>query len=386
MKKILRFMSYVLVAALASCLTLIMVPGDAASVSKSKLDQLSELIQERFIGEVDVTAMEDAAADAMVEAIGDRWSYYIPADEYAAYQERMNNAYVGVGITVKAAEDGSAYEILEVTKGGPAEEAGLLAGDRITAVDGVSIAEIGTDEATNRIRGEEGTTVELTLIRAGETLTYTVERRSIRTVVATGQMLPGNVGLVTIENFDERCGEETIAAVEDLIAQGAEALIFDVRNNPGGYKKELVEVLDHLLPEGPLFRSLDYKGVELVDESDADCVDLPMAVLVNGQSYSAAEFFAAAIKEYGKGFIAGTQTCGKGYFQITMRLNDGSAVGLSVGKYFTPNGVSLAEVGGITPDIVVEVDTETFNAIYADTLEPMEDPQIVAALERLLEK
>ena len=386
MKKILRFLSYVLVAALASCLTLVMVPQDSAAPAQSKLDQLSAMIQERFIGEVDVTVMEDAAADAMISAIGDRWSHYIPADEYQAYQDRMNNSYVGIGVTVTPLEDGTAYEIRAVTPGGPAEEAGILAGDRITAVAGVTVAEIGTDEATNRIRGEEGTYVELTLERAGETMTLSVERRTIETVVATGQMLPGNVGLVTIENFDERCAEETIAAVEALIAEGAEALIFDVRNNPGGYKRELVEALDYLLPEGPLFRSLDYLGAEQVDESDASCIDLPMAVLVNGESYSAAEFFAAAIKEYEKGFIVGTQTCGKGYFQVTYRLNDGSAVGLSVGKYFTPNGVSLAEVGGITPDIVVEVDEETFAAIYAGTLDPMEDPQILAALERILEK
>ena len=386
MKKILRFLSYVLVAALASCLTLMMFPQDSAVPAQSKLDQLSAMIQERFIGEVDVTAMEDAAADAMISAIGDQWSHYIPADEYQAYQDRMNNSYVGIGVTVTPLEDGTAYEIRAVTPGGPAEEAGILAGDRITAVAGVTVAEIGTDEATNRIRGEEGTYVELTLERAGETMTLSVERRTIETVVATGQMLPGNVGLVTIENFDERCAEETIAAVDALIAEGAEALIFDVRNNPGGYKRELVEALDYLLPEGPLFRSLDYLGAEQVDESDASCIDLPMAVLVNGESYSAAEFFAAAIKEYEKGVIVGTQTCGKGYFQVTYRLNDGSAVGLSVGKYFTPNGVSLAEVGGITPDIVVEVDEETFAAIYAGTMDPMEDPQILAALERILEK
>ena len=386
MKKILQFLSYVLVAALASCMTLVMFPRSVAVPGQSKLDQLSALIQERFIGEADVTEMEDAAAEAMVDAIGDRWSHYIPADEYQDYLDRMNNSYVGIGVTVVAMEDGSAYEIRAVTPGGPAEEAGLLAGDRITAVAGELVADIGTAEATKRIKGEEGTFVELTLERAGEPLTLSVERRTIKTVVAMGQMLPGKVGLVTIKNFDERCAQETIAVVKDLMLQGAEALIFDVRNNPGGYKRELVDLLDYLLPEGPLFRSLDYLGNEQVDESDADHINLPMAVLVNGESYSAAEFFAAAIKEYEKGFIAGSQTCGKGYFQVTMQLNDGSAVGLSVGKYFTPNGISLAEVGGITPDVVVEVDDETFSAIYAGTLDPMEDPQIQAALNRILEK
>lgn len=386
MKKILQFLSYVLVAALASCMTLVMHPRSVAVPGQSKLDQLSALIQKRFIGETDVTEMEDAAAEAMVDAIGDRWSHYIPADEYQDYLDRMNNSYVGIGVTVVAMEDGSAYEIRAVTPGGPAEEAGLRAGDRIMAVAGELVADIGTAEATKRIKGEAGTFVELTLEREGETLTLSVERRTIKTVVAMGQMLPGKVGLVTIKNFDERCAQETIAVVKDLMLQGAEALIFDVRNNPGGYKRELVDLLDYLLPEGPLFRSLDYLGNEQVDESDADHINLPMAVLVNGESYSAAEFFAAAIKEYEKGFIAGSQTCGKGYFQVTMQLNDGSAVGLSVGKYFTPNGISLAEVGGITPDIVVEVDDETFSAIYAGTLDPMEDPQIQAALNRILEK
>ncbi len=383
MKKLTRFLSYVLVAVLASVLTL--ATTDAGeTVSQSKLDQLSALIQERFIGEVDVTAMEDAAADAMVEALGDRWSYYIAAEDYQSYREQMENSYVGVGMTITVLDDDQGFEIKQVTKDGPAEEAGLLAGDVVIAVDGESVVSLGASEAKSRIRGEEGTTVELTVNRAGETLTFTVERRTIQTVVAEGVMLEGNVGLVTIVNFDERCADEAIAAVEELIGQGAQALIFDVRNNPGGYKSELVKVLDYLLPEGDLFRSLYYDGTELVDTSDADCVELPMAVLVNGESYSAAEFFAAAIREYEAGIVVGTQTCGKGYFQTTIRLNDGSAVGLSVGKYFTPKGVSLAEEGGLTPDIVVEVDDETFAAIYAGTLDPMEDPQITAALEYLL--
>ena len=167
MKKILQFLSYVLVAALASCMTLVMFPRSVAVSGQSKLDQLSALIQERFIGEADVTEMEDAAAEAMVDAIGDRWSHYIPAAEYQDYLDRMNNSYVGIGVTVIAMEDGSAYEIRAVTPGGPAEEAGLRAGDRITAVAGELVADIGTAEATKRIKGEAGTFVELTLEREG---------------------------------------------------------------------------------------------------------------------------------------------------------------------------------------------------------------------------
>ena len=386
MKNFLRFLSYVLVAALASCLTLVTAPMLQTVAGQSKLDQLSDLIREQFIGTVDVTAMEDAAAHAMVNALGDRWSYYLPADQYSAYVDRMNNSYVGIGVTVQAEEDQSGFLVKLVTKGGPAEESGILVGDKITGVDGKDAAGIDVNEVAQWIKGEEGTAVELTLDRAGETLTVTVVRRQIQTVVASGQMLPGNVGLVTIENFDKRCKEETIAAITDLVEQGAVALIFDVRNNPGGYVSQLVAVLDHLLPEGDLFKSVYYDGREYMETSDADCIDLPMAVLVNEESYSAAAFFAAAIREYEAGFVAGNQTCGKGYFQVNYKLDDGSAVGLSIGKYYTPKGVSLAEAGGVTPDLVVEVDDEMFAAIYADTVDPMEDPQILAALERLLGK
>ena len=213
-------------------------------------------------------------------------------------------------------------------------------------------------------------------------MTFTVERRQIQVAVAAGEMLDDGIGLVTIANFDERCAQETIDAIEELLSSGAQSLIFDVRNNPGGYKDELVEVLDYLLPKGALFRSEDYTGATSVDYSDESCLDVPMVVLINSESYSAAEFFAAALSEYEAAQTVGQQTCGKGYFQQTFDLIDGSAVGLSVGKYFTPNGISLAGVG-ITPDLVVEVDEEMFDAIYAGILEPEEDPQIQAAVELL---
>lgn len=379
MKKVAKFLSYVLVAALASAATLFAFGGGETS----KLEELADVIEERFIGESDRTAMEDAAAEAMVDSLGDRWSYYIPADQYEAHVEHMNNEYVGIGVTISVAEDESGFDVIKVTKGGPAETAGIQAGDRIVGIEGQSAAGMTTDDAGRLVKGEEGTQVKLTIRRNGADFDLDVTRMTVQTPVAEGRMLEGNIGLVTIANFDARCSDETIAAIEALLDQGAEALIFDVRNNPGGYKHELVKVLDYLLPEGPLFRSEDYKGNVAVDESDADCLEIPIAVLVNGESYSAAEFFAAALREYGWATVLGEQTCGKGYFQTTIRLSDGSAVGLSVGKYTTPNGVSLAEEGGLTPDLTVEVDEETAMKIYAGTLEPVEDPQIQAAIELL---
>jgi len=372
-------LSYLMVISVAVCATLWFVVGNQTQKS-GKLQQLEALLLERFIDGADQTELEDAAAHAMVAALGDRWSYYIPADEYKAYTEQKKNAYVGVGITISYTDTG--YLVQKVNEGGPAEEAGMLAGDVIVSVDGTSVVGMAVDEGKKLVQGEAGTKVKITVDRAGETLTLTVERRTVRTPVATATMLEGNIGLITIANFNSNCASETIAAVKQLQAQGAVALIFDVRNNGGGYADEMVDVLNHLLPEGELFRTINYKGEENVDTSDAACVKMPMAVLVNRYSYSAAEFFAVALHEYDWAKVVGEQTSGKGFFQVVYQLSDGSAVGISIGKYFTPSGVSLEGVG-ITPDIPVDVDDATFNAIYAGILDPMEDPQILAAIAAL---
>lgn len=380
-EKLLRIASYVLVAILATVVTLALVNYEAG-LAPSKLDQLENLIQERFIGEADMEALEDAAAEAMVTATGDRWSYYIPASEYEAYREQTANAYVGVGITIQVTEENIGFLITDVTAGGPAEEAGLQVNDLLIAVEDQDIREMTTTEVRDLVRGEEGTFVTLKILRKGDHMSMSVERRQVQTPVATYEMLDNKIGLVTIENFDSRCAEETIAAIEALLENGAEKLIFDVRHNPGGYASELVKVLDYLLPEGELFRTVRYDGKEDVDMSDADCLEIPMAVLVNAGSYSAAEFFAAALSEYEAAVVVGEQTVGKGYFQTTYQLDDGSAVALSIGKYYTPKGENLAGVG-VTPDVVVPVDEETASGIYYGTLAPEEDPQIQAAVKAL---
>ena len=384
MKYVKLTLSYLLVALLATMITMAVCGGEEER-EYHKLDELESLIDTYFIGQADQAAMEDAAASAMVDALEDKWSYYMTAQDYITYQEQMNNAYVGIGITISLTEDEAGFEIIKVNSGGPAEEAGLLAGDVIVAIEGQPTAGMSTTDARNLVRGEEGTKVTLTVRRGDKTLEPEVERRTVQTPVAQAQLLDGNIGLVTIANFDERCSQETISAIEQLLGQGAEALIFDVRNNPGGYKHELVKLLDYLLPEGPLFRSEEYSGKVSVDESDAACLDIPMAVMVNGNSYSAAEFFAAALAEYDAAIVVGQQTTGKGYFQSTFKLSDGSAVVLSIGKYTTPKGVNLADVG-ITPSVCVEVDEETAYRIYAGILDPAEDPQIQAAVEALLEE
>ena len=384
---LLKIMTHILAASIGAAIAVMLFIWTGTTVKDpglTKLEELQALIEERFIGESDATAMGDAAAVAMIDSLGDRWSYYISAAEYESYMEQMKNAYVGVGITVTLREDGTGADVIQVIKGGPAEEAGLLSGDVIVAVDGVYFDAADMQDLTLRIKGEEGTTVDITVLRNGTEIVFTVERRTIEVTVAEGEMLDEDIGLVTIYNFDARCAQESIKEIERLLASGAKSLIFDVRNNPGGYKSEMVKLLDYLLPEGVLFRSEYYTGETTEDRSDAKYLDIPMMVLVNSESYSAAEFFAAALREYDAAWVVGEQTCGKGYFQQAYDLSDGSAVSLSVGKYYTPKGISLADVG-ITPDVEVAVDDETFTDIYYGYLEPAEDPQIQAAAELLRE-
>ena len=379
----LRAGSYVLVAAAASAITFFLCLGPAG-VGQSKLDQLEALLLTYFVDGADATVLEDSAATAMVDALGDRWSYYVPAAEYAAFIQQRTNAYVGVGITIAPREDDLGFDILQVEAGGSAKEAGILPGDILAEVEGQSVAELGISGTGGLVSGQEGTTVNVAVLRNGEKLPMTLTRKKIQVTVAKGELLDGNVGLVTIKNFNDRCADEAIAAIEALRQQGAEYLIFDVRNNPGGYKTELVDLLNYLLPEGPLFRSRDYAGRETVDQSDAACLEMPMAVLVNGESYSAAEFFAAALEEYDWAIVAGDPTSGKGHYQNTYVLSDGSAVGLSVGRYTTPNDVDLEGVG-ITPQVLVEVDDQTAALIYAEALDHGEDPQLQAAIRALRE-
>ena len=327
--------------------------------------------------------MEDAAASAMVKATGDKWSYYVPAAEYEQHLQNKDNVYVGIGITIAQREDGVGFDILQVQSNGPAEEAGLLQGDILTHVDGERVAELGVNGTSTLIRGESGTYVTVTILRNEEEKEFNVERRTIDAEVATGTMLEGNTGYIKIVNFNSKCARETVTQIESLVEQGAERLIFDVRYNPGGYTSEMNAILDYLLPEGPLFRSVDYNGWEDVVESDSGCLELPMAVLINGDSYSAAEFFAAALDEYDWAILVGQPTTGKSHFQYTIPLNDGSALVLSTGKYTTPNGVVLADVGGLKPEVLVDVDAETYAMLRAGLIEPDEDPQIQAAIAAL---
>ena len=396
---IVKALSYILVAALSCVVTIVLVlptmkyynsyvplrePEGKVAQGAEKLAELLNVIDTAYIGDADPTVMTDAAAAAMVEASGDRWSYYVSAAEMEEFSTMKENVFGGIGVSIVYQNADEGILIEAVDPGSSAQKAGIHPGDIIIEAGGQSLIGVDPGTAASFIRGEIGTDVIIKVLRDGEELTFTVKRAKIEETVAAGVLLEGNVGYIVIQNFNDRCASETIACIEDLIEQGATKLLFDVRFNSGGYVSELVDLLDYLLPEGDLFVSEDYTGVKQTDTSNPSCLRMPMAVLINAYTYSSAEFFAAVLEEYEWAFTVGEHTVGKGNYQITIPLSDGSAVSLSVGRYYTPiKGIWLEESGGLAPTIEVEVDEETLAYIYAGLLDPMKDPQVLAALEAL---
>lgn len=361
------------------------VLGSAAAVlgkDGMSMVETQALIRSQFVGDYDQHAAAQKVLGSMVSSLGDRWSYYLTQDEYQQVQDTRRNAYVGIGVTVTQEEDNGLL-ILTVSQGGPAAEAGITAGEIIRGVNGTAVTQENKDDCVNAIKGEEGSTVSLEVEGADKaTRTVNVTRRAVQNVSASWKLLDGGVGLITIQNFYTGTAELMKQGVEELTGQGAKALVFDVRNNPGGYVTELTKMLDTLLPEGTIFISRSTSGKEDSYTSDAQCVSLPMAVLVNGDSYSAAEFFAAELHEKAGAVIAGTQTTGKGYSQMLFPLLNGDAVGLSTARYFTGSGVSLIGTG-LTPDPTVALSEDQSALLRTGQLAPDQDPQLQAAVSAL---
>ena len=329
---------------------------------------------------VDTAADLDTAVDqglnAFVDGLGDTWSYYLSATAYQATTERRANSYVGVGVTVDSVSREEGLLVQSVTEDGPADKAGVAVGDVITAVDGESVAGDARSGAADKVTGEPGTRVVLTLLgEDGSTRDVTCTRATLHNPSASGRLLEGDLGYVRLSNFYSGSADSFKREVDALVAQGAQGLIVDVRSDPGGYVSELKKILDYLLPEGPVFTHKPRWWFKSVYQSDADCVDLPMAVLVNRGSYSAAELLAAQIRESTGAPIVGEVTSGKGYSQVTFPLANGGGVGLSTAAYCTGSGHSL--IGeGIIPDI--ELSLPEGAAIGGE-----DDIQLQAAIELL---
>ena len=346
----------------------------------SKLKSVADIVDKYFVGEYEEADAIEVALAGYVAGLDDVWSAYYTAEQTASIEEDEANQYVGIGVTYSTAAE-SLYQITAVTPGGPADLAGILPGDKLLTAAGVDVSTLETgDDLAALVKGEIGTQVTIVVERAGEHLTFNITRDVIYTYSVTSRMLENNVGYIAIADFDSNVDDEFREHLTTLQEQGAKGFIFDVRNNPGGYVSVMHEMLDGLLPEGPVITMVDKAGTEMPLTSDADMLEMPMVVVTNEYSVSAAEFFAAALQEYDMATVVGTKTSGKGYSQQTFKLSDGSSVHISTTRYYTPKGNSLAETG-VTPDLVVELPLEDLNLLLSGKLADADDEQLQSAIK-----
>ena len=342
------------------------------------------VIRANYIAQTDANAMTDAALSAAVNSLGDRWSYYMNEESYEDYKDAAANRYQGIGVTISKEEATGGFLVAAVTKDGPADQAGIVAGDILLAVDGTDVTGGTTEDIRALIQADFGREAIVTVVHSdGTQEDLAVSCEEIYQNPVEYELLAGKVGYIRLKNFRSQAGEETIAAAEALVEQGAESLLFDVRANPGGQVSELVAVLDYLLPEGDVFIRADKRGREVAEISDEKWLDIPAAVLVNADSYSAAEFFAAALQEYDRAIVVGEPTTGKARSQVTIPLLDGGAVHVSRYTYLTPERVDLYEAGGIVPSVEVSLTEEEQLEFDTGWLEPASDPQLLAAIDAL---
>ncbi len=333
------------VAAVALTAWLRLGPGGFA------LLESADLFRHRFVGTYDDEAVVDAALDAAVTALDDRWSFYLSAREYDDMLQRRRNRYVGIGLTYTVAPDSTYMDIVALIPGGPAEQAGLEAGWRITAIDGQNLTAENFTQLVDQIGQESGREIALTVLDAdGQSRVVRLRAAQVQSQPVQYELLEDGLGYVRLENFYAGSAQLAEDAVDQLVAQGAKGLLFDVRANPGGYVSELTDLLDHLLGPGPIFTERSKNGPVRTVFSDEDRVDLPMAVLIDANSYSAAELFAAQLRESASAPLIGERTCGKGYYQQAFPLPNGGGLNLSTGMYATGAGVSLIGTG-LVPDV-----------------------------------
>ncbi|MCM1498556.1 MAG: S41 family peptidase [Clostridium sp.] len=352
--------------------------------TNEKLEAIQGLIDKNFYFEdEDEQTKQDGIIKGYLESLDDPYSVYYTKEEYAEFMEDTGGEYVGVGVQVSQNVDTKVITIVKVFDG-PAKEAGIQANDVITGVNGEDITAQDIDAVVDKIRGPENTEVTITVYRAADANEheYTMQRQAVENPTVEYKMLENNIGYISVSSFYEVTGAQYIAAVEELESQGMEGLIVDLRDNGGGLLDIAVEMLDYMLPEGKIVYTEDKEGnVTSQYSSDKEHqFTKPLALLVNGYSASASEIFAGAVKDYELATIIGENTYGKGIVQRVFPLNDGSAVKLTIAKYFTPNGNDIHKVG-IKPDIEIELDVEAYRES-----EGQNDNQLQAAIDNILEK
>ena len=346
-----------------------------------KLVALQNVVRRFYVDadEVDETVLNDMMATGYIYGLGDPYSAYLNEETYSSILYSNEGGTSGVGVTVVFDPETSAIYVVRVSEESPAAQAGLQSKDRITAVDSVAVTHENYDQSVNNIRGESGTDVTLTVLRDGETFDVTVTRGDFTATSVYSRMI-GTVCLIEITDFNTATTDQFKTALDEAVASGATGLIFDLRGNTGGLVDVTSDMLDMLLPKGEIGYAI-YNGGKRVSlaKSDAKEIDLPMAVLTDGDTASASEYFALALRDYEKAALIGEKTFGKGIMQSTMPLGDGSAVRVTVAKFYTKSGTEFHGVG-LAPDREVKIDQSTSSRfLLADSDEPV----IQAAIDYL---
>ena len=353
----------------------------ANPATMQKIGVLEEMIGEYYLEDAEEPALEQGVYKGMIEALGDPYSTYYSQEELEDLQNKTQGIYYGIGARVGIDADTQLPRIASVIEGTPAQEAGLMAGDLLYEVDGTSVQGMDLNSAVALVKGDEGTIVHLTVIREGEAdyLEFDVERRKLENETVTYEMLEDGIGYIQIQEFDDVTVDQFEEALTACRSEGMQGLVLDLRGNPGGNLSTVCEIARMMLPEGLIVYTEDKNG----EREEYTCdgtrqLEMPLVVLVDANSASASEILAGAIKDYGIGTLVGTTTFGKGIVQRIMKLSDGSAVKLTVSKYYTPKGNNIHEIG-ISPDVEVPFESEPY-------LEDGTDNQLNRAVEVLKEK
>ena len=385
---LLTFVCVLLIVAMsASTLTLLLTGSrpaapEAGEGPLARAEEILSIVQREYYREVDAETLETAAIDGMLAALGDPYTFYYTDEAYAAMNEETTGQYVGVGMLVGEAADGD-LRVLRVFRDSPAEKAGIEAGDALLAIDGASVggdAPMSLSEASALLKGEGETPVEVEVERGGETLSFTLERGEVSINYVEYSILEGDVGYLSIYQFTGDDVEGVKEAISAFQQAGVSALVVDVRSNPGGLLTDVVDICDMLLPEGLIVYTEDRSGAREEFYADGEYWDVPMAVLVNGDSASASEIFAAAVQDTGRGIVVGEVTYGKGVVQTLHAFPEGDGMQLTTATYYTPSGASI-HGQGVTPDIEVALATDASVTYHAP--DAASDAQLAAALEAL---
>ncbi|MCI8797031.1 MAG: S41 family peptidase [Dorea sp.] len=345
-----------------------------------KISGLKELIDARYLGDVDDSKLEEGLYKGLISGLDDPYSVYYDEEETKSMMESNEGEYCGIGAVLTRDTDTGIITLVQIYDDSPAMEAGLKADDILYKVEDIEVTGEDLTEVVSHIKGEKGTEVRLTVLRGDdmEEVTVTAVRNTVQVRTVKHEMKSDGIGYVSVSEFDIVTYEQYKEALADLENQGMEGLIVDLRNNPGGNLDTVCDILDLMLPEGLIVYTEDKEGNRDEKKSDEERqFRLPLVVLMNGNSASASEIYAGAVQDYGIGEIVGTQSYGKGVVQQIYPMKDGTSVKLTIAEYFTPKGRNI-DGKGITPDVEVEYEENKEN--------PEADNQLDKAMEVLKEK